>query len=86
VVFRIESETSFTEPGVADALATSFVGRVPRLVVFRDNSGIVRCLNTTKDETIRALNAMHAIGKKQVVVRTLGTSGTIRKAREKYLS
>jgi RNase P/RNase MRP subunit POP5 len=71
---------------VVDAIAAAFAGRIPRIVEFRRNSGIVRCLNSTKDETIRALNAMRAIGRTNVIVRTVGTSGTIRKAREKYLS
>ena len=85
VVFRIESEISFAESSVTEALAAAFAGRAPRLVVYRRNFGIVRCTNTTKEETIRALNAMRTIGRRQAAVRTLGTSGTIRKAREKYL-
>ena len=86
VVFQIESEVSVSEEAMVVALAAAFPGRVPKLVVFQRDSGIVRCLNTTKDETIRRLNAMRAIDKRPVVVRTIGTSGTIRKAREKYLS
>jgi len=85
VVFRIESEISFAESSVAEALAYAFAGRAPRLVVFHSNFGIARCTNKTKEETIRTLNAMRMFGRRQVIVRTLGTSGTIRRAREKYL-
>ncbi len=85
VAFSIESEFPLSEQSVIDGLTVAFGGRIPRLVVFGDNRGIVRCLNTTKDETIRGLSAISSIGRMQVSVRTLGTSGTIRKAREKFL-
>ena len=86
IAFRIESERQLTEQNMIDVLTSAFSGRPPRLVVFRGNRGIVRCLNTTKDETIRALNAFESTGERRIVIKTIGTSGTIRKAREKFLS
>ena len=52
------------------------------LVEYDGGRGLVRCAHTAKEETIAFLNALR-IGPAQV--RTTGTSGTIRKAREKYL-
>jgi len=47
--------------------------------------GLVRCTNLDKDATIAALVALDRVGSETVRVTTLGTSGTIRKATQKYL-
>ncbi len=54
----------------------------PWLVEYDGARGLVRCAHTAKDATIAFLNGLH-IG--NASVRTVGTSGTIRKAREKFL-
>lgn len=54
------------------------------LMLFQKNKGVVRCQHTLKEETLRLLNSINNIGGKKVQLRTVGTSGTIRKAK-KYL-
>lgn len=58
-------------------------GTVLRLVQYDGARGLVGCAHTAKDDTIAFLNGL-AIGPSRV--RTTGTSGTIRKARQKYLA
>lgn len=53
------------------------------LIEYDGARGLVRCAHTAKDATIRFLNDLR-LGAARV--RTTGTSGTIRKARRKYLS
>lgn len=59
----------------------------PWLTVFNDNEGILRCSHSAKDEAIELLNSIKVIGREKVGVRveTLGTSGTIKKAKRRYL-
>ena len=54
-----------------------------RLVQYDGGRGLVGCGHLEKDATIAFLSALH-IGDARL--RTTGTSGTIRKAREKFLS
>ena len=54
-----------------------------RLVEYDGARGLVGCAHTDKDDAIAFLNGV-AIGQSRV--RTTGTSGTIRKARRKYLA
>ena len=54
-----------------------------RLVEYDGARGLVRCPHTAKDATIAFLNALR-IGDARV--ETTGTSGTIRKAKAKYLA
>jgi len=55
----------------------------PWLVEYDGGRGLVGCAHIEKDATISFLNELH-IGDARV--RTTGTSGTIRSAREKFLS
>ncbi|MGI0149982.1 MAG: Rpp14/Pop5 family protein [Thermoplasmata archaeon] len=83
VVFRLEGARLFRREEVLEALrATS-----PPLwlVNFAGTSGLVRTTNTEKDAAIRALNGIDVMAGERVRVRTVGTSGTIRAATEKYL-
>jgi len=64
------------------ALKSSFGDR-PWLVEYDGARGLVRCPHTAKDSTIAFLNALR-VGTS--VIRTTGTSGTIRKARAKFLA
>lgn len=59
----------------------------PWLTVFEHNKGILRCVHTYKDEAIGLLTSIKTMGgeKMPIKVETLGTSGTIKKAKRKYL-
>ncbi len=57
----------------------------PWLTAFNDNRGILRCTHTDKDNAIQLLNSITEVGEGnelKVEVRTLKTSGTIKKAKE----
>ena len=54
----------------------------PWLVEYDGGRGLVGCAHTAKDATIAFLNALR-VGSSGL--RTTGTSGTIRKARQKFL-
>ncbi len=84
VAFRVDGPRPFARGEVLDALHA-----LPEplwLVGFEHPLGLARCTHWKKDATIQALNALRAIGGESVRVTTLGTSGTIRAATEKYLS
>ncbi len=84
VAFRVEGPRPFTRDEVLEALHA-----LPEhlwLVDFEDPRGLARCPHLKKEETIAALRRLAAIGGVAVRVTTLGTSGTIRAATEKYLS
>jgi RNase P/RNase MRP subunit POP5 len=57
----------------------------PWLIMFEKGKGIVRCAHKSKDECINLLQSIRGVGGKDVKIRTLGTSGTVRGARRKYL-
>ncbi|MCK4445417.1 MAG: hypothetical protein KAW09_12795 [Thermoplasmata archaeon] len=57
----------------------------PWLIMFQKGKGIVRCSHTSKDECINLLQSIKGVGGNKVGIRTLGTSGTVRGARRKYL-
>ncbi|HYM38709.1 MAG TPA: Rpp14/Pop5 family protein [Thermoplasmata archaeon] len=84
IAFRVEGDRPFRRDEVLDALHAL---RDPLwLVGFQDPKGLVRCTHLRKDATIEALKTMATIAGIPVRVTTLGTSGTIRRATEKYLS
>jgi RNase P/RNase MRP subunit POP5 len=60
----------------------------PWLTIFEDNEGILRCVHTNKDEAVKLLTSIKIVGKEKMPVRveTLGTSGTIKQAKRKYLN
>ena len=64
------------------ALKSAPVPDRPWLVEYDGGRGLVRCPHTAKDETIAFLNGLR-IGASHL--RTTGTSGTIRRARQKFL-
>ena len=57
--------------------------RRPWLTTFRDNRGILRCAHTDKDRAIELLTSITEIGEEQmkVEIKTITTSGTIKKAK-----
>jgi len=84
IVFRVEGPRAFSREDVLEAFHR--MPDRPWLVDFRGGEGLVRATNLDRDETIRSLTALDVIAGERVRVTTLGTSGTIRRAREKYLS
>lgn len=58
----------------------------PRLVRFHRGGGIARVSHLHKEDMIRVLRSIRTIKSRRVVVDTLGTSGTIRKAIRKFLA
>jgi RNase P/RNase MRP subunit POP5 len=57
----------------------------PWLTAFNDNRGILRCSHTDKERAIELLGGITEVGENgelKVVVRTLKTSGTIKKVKE----
>lgn len=52
------------------------------LVEYADGRGLVQCAHTAKDATVAFLSGLR-VG--DATVRTVGTSGTIRRAKRKYL-
>ncbi len=84
VAFRVEGPRAFRRDEV---LATLHALPDPLwLVGYEDPRGLVRCTHLRKEATIRALTELTSIAGTEVRVATLGTSGTIRAATEKYLS
>lgn len=59
------------------------------LTVFENDYGILRCPHIEKEDAIRVLTAIRWIWQDdrrvEVKITTLGTSGTIKRAREKYI-
>jgi len=84
IAFRVDGPRPFRRQEVLDALHALpdplwFVG-------FENPKGLARCTHLKKETTIDALNAIRIIAGVPVRVTTLGTSGTIRAATDKYLS
>ncbi len=84
IAFRVEGPRPFSRDEVLEAFHR--MPDRPWLVDFRGDEGLVRATNLDRDATVRNLTALDAIAGERVRVTTLGTSGTIRRAREKYLS
>lgn len=57
----------------------------PWIIMFEKGKGIARCSHTAKDECINLLRSIRSVGGQSVQIRTLGTSGTVKGARKKYL-
>jgi len=83
----------FSEPRLRREVAAAFHAAVanwptverPKLVLLEAGRGLVRCGHREKDDVVRLLNGLRA-GSPAVAVRTVGTSGTIRRARMRYFS
>ena len=56
----------------------------PWLTAFQDNRGILRCSHCDKETAIKMLESVKAIGEERlkVKIKTITTSGTIKKAKE----
>ena len=84
VAFRVEAPRAFRREEVLAALHA--LSDPLWLVGFEDPKGLVRCIHLRKEATIDALRGLSSIAGVAVRVTTLGTSGTIRRATERYLS
>ncbi len=84
IAFRVEGERAFRREEIASALRS--LPDPLALVGFEDGRGLARCTHLKKEATIAALNGLQSIAGLDVRVTTVGTSGTIRRAAEKYLS
>jgi RNase P/RNase MRP subunit POP5 len=60
---------------------------VPWVIYCKNNIGLIQCNHLDKDKTINLLHTIKWIAKDKnnVKIQTLGTAGTIRSARKKYL-
>ncbi len=84
IAFRVDGPRAFSRGEILEALHA-----LPNplwLVGFEHPRGLVRCVHVRKEATIAALVGLASIAEVPVRVTTLGTSGTIRRATEKYLS
>ena len=94
IAFRIEAPREITRKEFIGAIRQGVPEKVqweqmkPWLTVFEDNCGILRCFYLFKDEAIELLNSITHVGLERVAVSvtTLGTSGSIKKAKLKFLS
>ncbi|MEW6069453.1 MAG: Rpp14/Pop5 family protein [Candidatus Thermoplasmatota archaeon] len=57
----------------------------PWLLKYRNNKGLLRCRHTKKGEAIKILSSITKINEEEIKIKTLGTSGTIKRASRKYL-
>jgi RNase P/RNase MRP subunit POP5 len=61
--------------------------RMPWIIFLKSNYGLIQCHHLDKNKTINLLHSIRWTGKMKnnVNIATLGTTGTIRSARKKYL-
>ena len=61
--------------------------QLPWVIFIKNNFGLIRCHHLDKDKTLELLLSIKHIGgvNNHVKIETLGTTGTIRSARKKYL-
>ena len=84
IAFRVDGPRPFSRGEVLDGLHAL---PDPLWRVGYDHPlGLARCTHRNKEATIHALTALRTVAGESVRVTTLGTSGTIRAATEKYLS
>jgi len=55
-----------------------------RLISFNGKEGIVKCIHTEKENTIKLLNSIKKISLNKIDIKTIGTSGTIKTLIKKY--
>jgi ribonuclease P/MRP protein subunit POP5 len=90
IAFRVETESRPSRDEMAEAIRRAAGPpeegvEGPRLVVWTPRGGLVRCAHTAKEQTIALLRGIDQVAGREARVETLGTSGTIRRARRKYL-
>lgn len=84
IAFRVDGPRPYRRDEIVEALRPVS----PRLwlAVFDGIAGLARTTNLEKESAIRALTRIDAVAGERVRIHTMGTSGTIRAATEKYLN
>jgi ribonuclease P/MRP protein subunit POP5 len=72
--FWIEMLSLFGSKGLAEM--------APKLVLYKENKGILKCRRGKETELIAGLAFIRKIRNKKVIINTLAVSGTIRKLKE----
>lgn len=91
IAFEIDSERSIARRDLIATIRSAAKSNKlntsmrPWLAKYSKNKGLLRCQHKYKNEAIRFLTAIHHIKAHPVIIRTTGTSGTIRCATRKYL-
>jgi len=92
IIFKIYSDSIVSKRDLIYSIHDSIKNAskfltVPWVISVKNNYGIIQCQHLDKDKTINFLQSMESIGKfkNSVKIITLGTTGTIRSARKKYL-
>ncbi len=89
IAFRIDGGRDLQTGEVIRALSEASQNHPrearPRLVHLRSGEGVVRVSHLHRDAAVPLLRSLRTVGEREVRVLTLGTSGTIRKAIQKYL-
>jgi len=90
IIFRIDATTDITKRDIIHTLNRSIaikLTQIPWVITVKNNFGLVKCNHLDKEKIIELLQSIHLVGKLKipVTIKTLGTTGTIRSARKKYL-
>jgi len=88
VAFRVRSRQPLSRAEIGEAIRRAVAppeAARPTLILWRDGLGLVKCAHTAKEATIALLRSLDTAAGAPITVETLGTSGTIRRARAKYL-
>jgi RNase P/RNase MRP subunit POP5 len=95
VVIRLDHSENVPRPVLIKAImqASRSIGERcyeevgPWLTYFENNYGVIRYNHIEKDQMLAIMDRLRILDNKNgaVVVRTLGVSGTINKARKKYI-
>jgi RNase P/RNase MRP subunit POP5 len=87
IVLSVNSESTLSHDDL-DRTVVSLLrekGRLqfvrPKLIDFDGRAGIIRCSHTGRDELVDILNSLTVVSGAAVQVKTVKTSGTLRKAR-----
>ena len=89
IAFRIDSGTTISRRDFVGALLSGGRGTpvedMFKLTVFERGLGIVKVPHRLRDDAIALLESIDSVRGQRCEVRTLKTSGTIRKLKERYL-
>ena len=90
IIFRINADIDITKRDIIYTLnrsKTINTTQLPWVISIKNNIGLIRCNHLDKEKIIELLQSIHLIGNSKIPVsiKTLGTTGTIRSARKKYL-
>lgn len=93
IAFRVEAPHTISRKEFISAIRNNVKDKAqwervePWLTVFENNEGILRCIHTAKEEAVEILTSISGVGRPNIEVKvmTLGTSGTIKKAKLRFL-